>query len=291
MSVRSAAHAAARVRRVAAVGQTVNAAESLARTHLYADDGILRGQAVATDAPLARRSRRLATILDHPRTATALSVTNLVCGLAALAFADRRAVRTATAVTSTAVANLTAQRNPYGRDGSDQMQRVIQGYDAISALVVDPERADDLFLRAVNAQLAISYAASGLIKLVSSDWRSGRAFAGVMRTSMYGDPRVSRLLDRFPFLGTLVCWQTILWETAFPVIYLLPDRLSRPTLAFAKVFHLAIGHFMGLPRFVWAFSATHPAAEYVVGSRRATPSAPVVRLPRGGSEIGTEVAA
>ncbi|WP_265445256.1 alpha/beta fold hydrolase [Flexivirga meconopsidis] len=263
---RSRADQVSRVRRIAALGQIINATECLSQSKLYGPRGIMRGQAIACKSPLARRLPRVARLLDTRAGATALHLTNLACGVAALVAPHRRSVRTVTAAGSLIVSALERQRNPYGRDGSDQMQGVIHWYDVASA-PLPTDKGDDLFLRAINAQLAVSYAASGLIKLVSDDWRSGRAFGLVMRTRMYGDPRVARLIDSHPWIGKAVCWQTIAWETCYPISYFLPRRFRPLTSIGTKAFHVSIGYFMGLPRFIWAFGATHPAADYVLDQK------------------------
>jgi hypothetical protein len=264
MSIESAHRQAKRVRRIAAIGQISSCAEGLRRNGSRRHRELLDSRASIATAMRGPISGKVGALIENPRTQVVLDVTGLLCGCAALVASGNPRVRTATAVVqllSTAVAR---RRNVYGWDGADQMQQVITLYDAISGVVPDMRARDDLFLRSINAQAAVAYCASGLIKLVSDDWRSGRAFGLVMRTSAYGSADVSRIVERRPAIGFLMCWFTIVWETAFPVIYLLPAPAARLALRFTKLFHLATAHFMGIPRFFWAFTATHPAVEYLI---------------------------
>jgi hypothetical protein len=144
---------------------------------------------------------------------------------------------------------------------------VIHAYRVTTALVPTASRSDDLFLRAVNAQLCVSYAASGLAKLISSDWRSGRAMELILRTDIYGGTWFARLVRSHPNFGKIMTWYTIVWESTYPAVYLLDPRRARLVLLIAKCFHFGIAYAMGLPRFFWAFGAAHPAAEYVIDRR------------------------
>lgn len=156
----------------------------------------------------------------------------------------------------------------YGLDGSDQLQETANLFVVGSHVLVDGDDAADLSLRAINAQVAIAYVSSGVVKAISPEWRSGRALIDVARTRTYGNRWGAEFLDNHPMVGTLICWSTIVMETLFPLIYLLPSRLCRPLSLAPHVFHLAIGHFMGLPRFYWAFTAAQPAIAYVLSSRK-----------------------
>ncbi|RBM19629.1 hypothetical protein DEH69_10485 [Streptomyces sp. PT12] len=147
------------------------------------------------------------------------------------------------------------------------MQGVINGYRLATALIPDAKRSDDLFLRALNAQLCLSYLASGLAKLVSSDWRSGRAMELIMRTNTYGNTSFARFIISHPDIGRLISWATIAGEVAYPVVYVADPRIARHGLTLAKLFHLVVAYTMGLPRFFWTFGATHPSAHYVIGQR------------------------
>lgn len=156
----------------------------------------------------------------------------------------------------------------YGLDGSDQLQETANLLNVFSHVLLEGEDAADLSLRALNAQLAISYVASGAVKLISPEWRSGRALVGVARTRTYGNQQSAVFLERYPIVGKSICWATIAGETFFPIIYLTPSSLSRPLSFLPHLFHLSIGVFMGLPRFYWTFAAAQPALSYVLETRK-----------------------
>ncbi|KAM9866642.1 hypothetical protein ACIFOC_00848 [Leucobacter aridicollis] len=256
-----ASRSASRVRRIAAVGQVLGALESLANARHYRRDGLLRGPS-RPSSRFAQRFPMLVKTLDSQPAALTNQIVRLASGLITIFSPAIPTLRTITAGSNVLTGAFEQRRNPFGRDGSDQMQQVINTYDLVSA-AAEPAKRDDLFLRALNTQLAVSYTASGLVKLVSSDWRSGRAFGKIMRTRTYGDERVSRLVDRFPPVGKLVSWLTIAWESLFPTSYFLPRRFRGLVDFGMKSFHILIGVFMGLPRFIWAFLAIHPAVDYV----------------------------
>ncbi|MEW9520757.1 hypothetical protein [Streptomyces tubercidicus] len=113
-----------------------------------------------------------------------------------------------------------------------------------------------------------------MVKLVSPVWLSGEAFSGVIRTHGYGDPRVFRLVHKYPVLGKLVTWTTVAAEVGFPLVFVLPKPAAKAYLGSMTLFHLGIGQFMGLNRFVLAFGATHPALLYVFAQneKRAAPA-------------------
>ncbi|MBX9717808.1 MAG: hypothetical protein K2X36_03080, partial [Microbacteriaceae bacterium] len=197
----------------AAVGQLVSGLESLWSIKQYRPDAILRGRAASSTKsylpmPLRRR-------LDTTAGAAVVHGLSIVGALLVLTGRSRRNQQIAGAAVTFAASKLFEIRNPFGRDGSDQMAGVIAGYRLAAVVVPDREQSDDLFLRAVNAQTGLSYLASGLAKLISSTWRSGEAMGQVVRTDIYGGTWFSRLLERQPILGKLVSWVTIAWETSF----------------------------------------------------------------------------
>lgn len=258
-----------RVLLVASVGQALNGAESLRRLEQFAPDGILRGRAALQEGGvIPLRVRRW---VDRKEVAAALHGLNVILPLVLLAAGRRRSVTVVVSATGVATGKLLAVRNPYGRDGSDQMQGLMYWIRLITAVIPDAQRGDDLFLRAVNAHMCVSYLTAGLAKAISAKWLSGQTLGLVMRTDLYGGTWFARVVHRWPLLGRLTTWSTLAWETLFPLIYLSPPRSARAALLLVKAFHLGTAQTMGLPRFVWAFSAGHEAVEYVIrtGGQRA----------------------
>lgn len=274
-----------------AIGQILASAETLSVRHEHDDDGLLRGVSAQRFEPGSRR-RRLAEMLDHRLTPKALGAITLAASAAlALGRGNRRAqIATSTVI---AVANrLSEIRTPYGRDGADQMTSVVTQYRALSALVPDARRGDELFFRAVNLQTALSYFVSGAAKAFGSSWVQGDAISEIIQTEAYGSGPGAAFLRRHPRLTRFATVGTVLWELAFPLVYLVPQRHADHVLTAVKAFHIGVAAAMELPRFVWGFFGAHGAVSYVLHSRaRASILEKTVLGVVAGLTIGSAVAA
>lgn len=242
----------ARSRALFAVGRVVDAVEGVLRRHSTRFGADIY-DAVSSSTTRGADIRAVATVA-----ATVLPLT--------VARHSRLAMIACGAVDG-AIMALERIEHRYGLDGSDQLQETANLFVVGAHVLVDGDEAADLALRALNAQLVISYVSSGVVKAISPEWRSGRALVHVARTRTYGNRWGAETLDRHPMIGKLICWSTIAMESLFPILYIIPKRVSKPLLLVPHVFHLAIGHFMGLPRFYWAFTAAQPAIAYVLSSR------------------------
>jgi hypothetical protein len=247
------------------VAQAISALEGLARHRQYGRDGLLTGRAGASTSVLPARVRALLDTHGGAVAIHGLALTGAVVQLTASQ--RRRKLHLLAALASLTANKLFEIRNPYGRDGADQMLGVIYGYRVASGLVPQPAVSDDLFLRAVNAQVAVSYATAGLAKSLSSEWLSGSALELILRTNIYGSAPIARAIVERPWASRLLSWSTIIWESGYPLIYLLPGRYARLALWGVKGFHLGIAYTMGLPRFFWSFGASHEAVKYVLTER------------------------
>lgn len=259
-----------------AVGQILSSVEALTIGPLYRRDGLLRGVSARGTVPGTLR-HRLATALDAPATPKVLAAVNLAASVVLLFGRNRRPVQIAASAAIGACNRLNEVRTPYGRDGADQMTAVITQYRTVSALIPDAERSDDLFLRAVNLQAGLSYFVSGFAKLFGSSWVQGDALGEVVRTQAYGSGPAAKFLKSRPRLTRALTWATPIWEIAFPVVYAVPERWGNVLLVGVKGFHVAVAAVMELPRFIWGFTGSHGAVQYVVG-RHALPSSKLERL-------------
>jgi len=250
----------------AAVGEVIDALEALTHITDYGPDTILRGRAAMVPSHFLPVAVRRA--LDTTGGLVVLKLASLAGAGSVLLGRRSRTAQIAGAGLIFSSRWLGDLRNPYGRDGSDQMSGLIAGYRLVTAAVPNAEASDDLFLRAVSAQTFVSYLASGLAKLVGSSWQSGEALDQVLQTRQYGQSPAARLIREHPPLARLLTWFTIAWETGFPVVYLLPPNRARLALTGVKAFHLGIAATMGLPRFFWGFSSAHAAVEYVIAQKR-----------------------
>jgi hypothetical protein len=258
------------VRRIASLGSFVAAVEMLSQHKRFGSGDLLSAQIESTHPGFAQRFPRLTKALSHK--ATPLAGYALQAGVSAATFLwpRNRGLQLAGAAALASLQTAQRFRTPFGGDGADQMQQAINGVLASTALIKDRERADDLAMRTLALETTIAYTASGLVKAVSPVWLKGDAFAGVMRTRNHGDERVFRLVARYPALSTVVSWGTIVAETCFPLVYVLPLPAARAYLASMSAFHVGIGQLMGLNRFLPAFGATHPAVHYVLTRRHST---------------------
>lgn len=254
-------------RRLASLGTLVSSLEMLSQSRRFAEGELLSAQLENRYPQFAERFPRLTRVLSSRTTATALYATRAAASAATLVWPQKRGVQLAGGTALAVTGAFAPLRSPYGGDGADQLQQVINVTLAATATFQDPGQGRDVALRMLALETTLCYVASGVVKLVSPVWLRGDAFEKIIRTRQYGDPRVHRLVRRYPTAGKLVSWGTVAAEVAFPLVFLLPAPAARTYLGTMAAFHVAIGQFMGLNRFVLAFGATHPAILYVIGER------------------------
>ncbi|SMY04509.1 Alpha/beta hydrolase family protein [Brevibacterium sp. 239c] len=248
-----------------AIGQILASVENLCVAKLYQSDQLLRGTS-ARDSRPQTLNHGLLTLLDTPFAAKALSLTTLGAAVTLLLSRGRRNPQIVAATALSISTALSEHRTPYGRDGADQMTSVITQYRAISALIPNRDRSDDVFLRAVNVQAGLSYFVSGLSKAFGPSWVRGEAVAEILQTQVYGGSPAAQALKKSHRLMKGATWVTPIWELTFPILYILPTRWATCGLSLVKVFHLGVAAVMELPRFVWGFTGSHGAVKYVIGS-------------------------
>ncbi|MEV0041570.1 hypothetical protein [Streptomyces sp. NPDC050804] len=261
-------HPPTAVRRIASAGTFVAALETLSQHKRFARGDLLGSQVEAVHPWLGKRYPRVNRALASRTFPYAVYGTQAAVSAATFLWPGNRPLRIAGGVTLAVLQSAQSAFIPFGRDGADQLQQVINITMASTGLVRDREQADDLAMRTLALETSLSYVASGVVKAVSPVWLQGDAVAGVMRTKSYGDPRAHELITRYPVISKALSWGTIAIECGFPLIYVLPRPAARAYLATMLAFHLGIGEFMGLNRFVLAFGATHPAIHYVLSQRR-----------------------
>ncbi|GGT54439.1 hypothetical protein GCM10010271_67890 [Streptomyces kurssanovii] len=205
--------------------------------------------------------------MSSKEAAVALYGVQAVASAATLIWPKNRTVKIVGGSALAAVGALDRLRSVYGGDGADQLQQVINLTLASTATFKDPEEGLEVAMRALAIEAAIAYFASGVVKLVSPVWLKGEAFGAIIGTQTYGDKRLYSLVTKHPVLGKLVSWGTVLAEVGFPLVFVLPKPLARAYVGMMGSFHVGIGQFMGLNRFVLAFGATHPALLHVIEQR------------------------
>ncbi|MFD1845833.1 alpha/beta fold hydrolase [Arthrobacter flavus] len=172
-----------------------------------------------------------------------------------------RNVRTAASLGLVAAGMLSQVRSRYGSDGSDQASLQVNAATAVARLMPSA-RVVDATLWYIALQGVMSYAASGWVKLLGRPWRQGTALSGVMRTSTYGHDGAWRFLQKHPKFEHIATAGLLVFESAYPLVYLAGPRVGALVSLSAMSFHVLNGVVMGLGRFVWGFAAFHPAILY-----------------------------
>ncbi|MFG1842822.1 hypothetical protein ACGFH8_30850 [Micromonospora sp. NPDC049175] len=255
-------------RRIASAGTFIAALETLSQHKRFAKGDLLGSQIDAFEPTMAQDHPGLHRVLASRALPYTIFGAQAALSAATFIWPKNRPLRIAGGATLALLQSVQGQLMPFGRDGADQLQLVINATMATTGLIRDQERADDLAMRTLALETSLSYVASGLVKVVSPVWLKGDAVAGVIRTKNYGHPHAHKLLTRYPVMSKVLSWGTIAIEFGFPLIYVLPKPAARAYLGTMTAFHLGIGAFMGLNRFVLAFGATHPAIHYVLSQRR-----------------------
>jgi hypothetical protein len=153
-------------------------------------------------------------------------------------------------------------QGPYN-GGSDRMGLLALWCLTLSRLWPTPA-GQEVFFGYLGVQLVLSYVMSGWVKVVNSDWRTGRALRDVFQFSAYPvSEDLRRWADR-PRVLLVMSWAVMLFELAFPL-----GMLSRGALiaglAIAATFHLANACLFGLNRFFWTWLAVYPAILWLQG--------------------------
>jgi pimeloyl-ACP methyl ester carboxylesterase len=247
--------------RLCAVGSLTSSLEYLAQPELSREGGL-------NDWRLGRRAhvnrsrltRKCLDVLGDERTTTALHVARAAASLCLLAPGNARWRGAANLFLGVSGAAL-QPRHRCGTDGSDQVSVLVQTSVGLARLSPAPWVKDTLMWY-VALQATLSYAISGWVKLLGKPWRTGSALPNIMRTKTYGHEGFWRLTQKYPVPARFVAHGVLALECLFPLVYARGGLLTRPFVAGAASFHVANGLFMGLGRFVTAFTSMHPIVAY-----------------------------
>jgi hypothetical protein len=148
-----------------------------------------------------------------------------------------------------------------GTDGADEIGQIASIGALLIAAGIAFQQAALSFAGTllIAGQLTLSYSVGGLSKVLSAEWRQGRALVGVMGTHSYGHSLVARASSRSATFSICVCWLLILSETLFPLALFAPHSVLLPVLVGFLLFHASHAYFMGLNTFVWAFASAYPS--------------------------------
>lgn len=260
------------VERLTAVGAVIGALEQLSDKGRRSREETLPWRITKTRLRGLNRGpgRRFGEVVVAPPRDQVTAVVKLAAGLRLLSGGTGHAERAAllSVLASTGVINH-VRAGGFGMDGSDHLSTVTFTTAVLDKVAGHNISERRMVLYSLASQSALAYCTSGVVKLTSPTWRSGDAITGVLRTRTYGDRKLFALLRTRPALAKAMAWSVILTETLFPVILVLPPRAARVCFIAGAVFHLANGRFMGLNRFLWAFTATYPAVDFARSELRA----------------------
>jgi hypothetical protein len=166
---------------------------------------------------------------------------------------------------ATVITLLMTLRSPAGNDGSDQMALIILLVSTVAEAIGTPV-AKCSALTFIAAQASLAYGTSGFLKFKMAGWYDGSFLLDMLRTSSYGDKRLSRFLDRNLRLAKLLGRGVVYGDCSLAFAIFLPPLLCSSLLVCGIVFHIAIARIMGLNTFLWSFVATYPAIFWVADS-------------------------
>jgi hypothetical protein len=154
-------------------------------------------------------------------------------------------------------------RDAVGKDGSDQMNKIISLTLFITFVSHDKDIAV-LGLYFIACQAVLSYLIAGIAKLVSRKWTSGIAIQQIMNTETYGNRPIAMYLFSASHATNLAAnWNIIIVECLFPSCLVIGYPYMWVFIIWGLLFHLYNAVFMGLNGFLWAFLATYPAIFFV----------------------------
>ena len=251
--------------KLAAVTSALSSLEMIINPSLFNDDGIFAWRVSRLWMPQrdAKLIKALAPLLEYP---WFLLIPYINVAAAARLLLGRPGTKERALLLGTmfgAKAALSV-RHRQGGDGSDQVSGITILTALLAKTMPNDERVQEACVRLIAYQSCLAYAASGIVKMTSPTWRSGRSIKGVLRTEAFGDQWLyQNVIKRHPAIPFIISWSVMLGEVAFPLVLIAPRSIAKSILAITTSFHLANARFMGLPRFVWAFASTYPAISHV----------------------------
>jgi hypothetical protein len=238
----------------------LSTAEWFARRRLFDEDGLLSWRVMSLRSDWGVRSPILARACGR-RGVTAVLAIRFCCA-GALTLPTGNVIRLVLLIAIVLTGILLRWRRWLSDDGSDQMGQIVAIGAAVMALGLvfhDPGFAFAGTLL-IAGQLCIAYFVGGVAKLVSPEWRSGRALAGIMGTRSFGHRIAAHVANSSAGFSQVFCVSLIIIETAFPLAILANENFFCATLLIFALFHAATAIFMGLNTYSWAFVATYPSA-------------------------------
>lgn len=242
--------------RILGFGAAVAGLEIVTTAHEWGPNS-LAAPGIVSARYLSRRLNRAIYLVSCNGGIVAVGVTYCIMGCL-LMFGNvpiwTRIVADVGIVIGSVLANLIS---PFGRDGADQMRKIV-ALSLAGALSTSSHEVRVLFLAFIAAQLSLSYFVAGIAKACGSSWRTGVALERILACQHYGFRPIARYLTASRWAGVIGCWLIITFEISFPLVFVLPKPAPYVLLAIGLAFHFGIAVAMGLNDFLPAFAAAYP---------------------------------
>jgi hypothetical protein len=148
--------------------------------------------------------------------------------------------------------------------GSDFMTLIILMALGVATLFKNDPKVGIGCLWYISLQTCTSYFNAGWVKARRPNWRTGKAVAGFLNSTIYESYNLGPSLlsvASHPSLRVFASWSVITFECAFPLALTGPHA-SLAFIGAALVFHLVNAYIFGLNRFLFAWGAAYPALYY-----------------------------
>ena len=190
-----------------------------------------------------------------------LQLIRILAGLVLVGFATNSVARLLALGMATAAAFLPHWRQfGVGVLGGDRMRLCVLGALSIRELAPESHRVQLATLGFIAGQSVLAYTTSGILKFQKTrEWRTGTAIGLLMRHDFLGDAGLAAWLLRNPGFNRQATWGILALEVLFPLALLGGTPVAVVFVSAVLLMHLAIGHWIGLAPFFWAFLATYPA--------------------------------
>lgn len=234
--------------------------ESLSLAKHYRDDALFSWRIHRTRTRSLMRSRLLPvwdSLFFYPNILL-LHVARIVSAILVVPCLHNRLQLAILCVVIALTSILFTLRGPDGKNGADQMVKVI--FTSIGLCLLSPRpsvwHACIYFL---CGQLLIAYLTSGVVRIRQAGWRDGSFLLLVLRQETYSHRWVWELSSKYPLLVVSASLLTLMFECSFPLSLILPLPAFLIFLSFGVLFHVFNGFILGLNTFFWIFVGLYPA--------------------------------
>jgi hypothetical protein len=245
---------------IAGIGAIVSSLESLSLSRHYTDHSIFSWKIHRTRTKALLNSRLLVAfdrVFCYPAILVLHGI-RVVAAALLIACIDHRLLFATFCLVIALLSILFTVRGPDGKNGADQMIKVI--FTATGLCLLSPNAwvwwCCICFL---SGQLVLSYTTSGLVRFRQRGWRDGTFLLLVLRQETYSHRWVWISATKYPLLVRAASLAILGFECLFPVSLILGQTGFMVVLAIGLLFHGVNAVVLGLNTFVWTFVGLYPA--------------------------------